>query len=145
MTNIPYRGISATVPDLLAGRLTMVFGNISAMQPLVREGKARALAVTSLRRWPSVPELPTMIELGFKDFDSSAWFGLMAPAGTPQPIIEKLHQETVRILARADVRERFDVLGMAPIGNTPAEFAAVIAAETPQWAKVIKDAGVKAE
>ena len=109
-----------------------------------REGKARALAVTSPRRWPSVPELPTMIELGFKDFDSSAWFGLMAPAGTPQPIIDRLHQETVRILARADVRERFDVLGMEPIGNTPAEFAAVIAAETPQWAKVIKDAGIKA-
>ena len=144
MTNIPYRGISATVPDLLAGRLTMVFGNISAMQPLYREGKARALAVTSPKRWPSVPELPTMIELGFKDFDSSAWFGLMAPAGTPQPIIDRLHQETVRILARADVRERFDVLGMEPIGNTPAEFAAVIAIETPQWAKVIRDAGIKA-
>ena len=145
LQHVPYRGIAATVPDLLAGRLTMVFGNISAMQPLYREGKARALAVTSPQRWPSVPELPTMIELGFKDFDSSAWFGLMAPAGTPQPIIEKLHQETVRILARADVRERFDLLGMAPIGNTPAEFAAVIAAEAPQWAKVIRDAGVKAE
>ena len=144
LQHVPYRGISATVPDLLSGRLTMVFGNISAMQPLVREGKARALAVTSPRRWPSVPELPTMIELGFKDFDSSAWFGLMAPAGTPQPIIEKLRQETVRILARADVRERFDALGMEPIGNTPAEFAAVIAAEMPQWAKVIKDAGIKA-
>jgi tripartite-type tricarboxylate transporter receptor subunit TctC len=144
LQHVPYRGISATVPDLLAGRLTMVFGNISAMQPLVREGKARALAVTSPRRWPSVPELPTMIELGFKDFDSSAWFGLMAPAGTPQPIIDRLHQETVRILARADVRERFDVLGMEPIGNTPAEFAAVIAVETPQWAKVIRDAGIKA-
>jgi tripartite-type tricarboxylate transporter receptor subunit TctC len=144
LQHVPYRGIAATVPDLLAGRLTMVFGNISAMQPLYREGKARALAVTSPQRWPSVPELPTMIELGFKDFDSSAWFGLMAPAGTPQPIIEKLHQETVRILARADVRERFDLLGMAPIGNTPAEFAAVIAAETPQWAKVIRDAGIKA-
>ena len=144
LQHVPYRGIAATVPDLLSGRITMVFGNISAMQPLYREGKARALAVTSPQRWPSVPDLPTMIELGFKDFDSSAWFGLMAPAGTPQPIIDRLHQETVRILARADVRERFDMLGMAPIGNTPAEFAAVIAAETPQWAKVIRDAGIKA-
>jgi tripartite-type tricarboxylate transporter receptor subunit TctC len=85
-----------------------------------------------------------MIELGYKDFDSSAWFGLMAPAGTPQTIIDKLHQEAVRILAWADVRERFGALGMEPIGNTPAEFAAAIAAETPLWAKVIKDAGVKA-
>jgi tripartite-type tricarboxylate transporter receptor subunit TctC len=142
--HVPYRGIAAVVPDLLAGRLTIVFGNISAMQPLAREGKARALAVTSPQRWPSVPDLPTMIELGYKDFDSSAWFGLMAPAGTPQTIIDKLYREAVRILARADVRERFGALGMEPIGNTPAEFAAAIAAETPLWAKVIKDAGVKA-
>ena len=92
LQHVPYRGIAAVMPDLLAGRLTMVFGNISAMLPLVREGKLRALAVTSPRRWPSVPELPTMIEPGFTDFDSTAWFGLMAPAGTPQPIIDKLHQ-----------------------------------------------------
>jgi tripartite-type tricarboxylate transporter receptor subunit TctC len=144
ITHVPYRGIAAVMPDLLAGRISMVFGNITAVLPLVRDGRLRALAVTSPRRWASVPDLPTMIEVGYKDFDSTAWFGLMAPAGTPQPIIDRLHQETVRILARADVRERFDVLGMEPIGNTPAEFAAVIAVETPQWAKVIRDAGIKA-
>ncbi len=145
IAHVPYRGIAAAVPDLIAGRITMVFGNISAMQPLFREGKVRALAVTSPRRWPSVPELPTMIEAGFKDFDSSAWFALMAPAGTPKEIVDKIHQDTVKVLARADLRERFATLGMEPIGNTPAEFAAVIAAETPQWAKVIKQAGIKAE
>jgi tripartite-type tricarboxylate transporter receptor subunit TctC len=142
--HVPYRGIAAVMPDLIAGRLTFAFGNISAVLPLVREGKLRALAVSSMRRYGSVPDLPTMIEAGFPGFDSTAWFGLMAPAGTPQPIVDRLHQQTVRILARADVRERFHVLGMEPIGNTPAEFAAVIAAETPQWAKVIKDAGIKA-
>jgi tripartite-type tricarboxylate transporter receptor subunit TctC len=145
ITHVPYRGIAAVMPDLLAGRITMVFGNITAVLPLVREGRLRALAVTSTRRWASVPALPTMIEEGYKDFDSSAWFALMAPAGTPQPIIDKLHQETVRILALPEIRKRFDDIGMEPIGNTPAEFAAVIAAETPQWAKVIRDAGVKAE
>jgi tripartite-type tricarboxylate transporter receptor subunit TctC len=145
IAHVPYRGIAAAVPDLIAGRITMVFGNISAMQPLFREGKVRALAVTSAKRWPSVPELPTMIEAGFKDFDSSAWFSLMAPAGTPKDIIDKIHQDTVKVLARPDLRERFAALGMEPIGNTPAEFAAVIAAETPQWAKVIKQAGIKAE
>jgi tripartite-type tricarboxylate transporter receptor subunit TctC len=145
IAHVPYRGIAAAVPDLIAGRITMAFGNISAMQPLFRENKVRALAVTSAKRWPSVPELPTMIEVGFKDFDSSAWFSLMAPAGTPQEIIDKIHQDTVKVLSRADVRERFAALGMEPIGNTPAEFAAVIAAETPQWAKVIKEAGIKAE
>ena len=132
------------MPDLIAGRLTMAFGNISAVLPLVREGKLRALAVTSTRRYAPVPELPTMIEEGFAGFDSTAWFGLMAPAGTPPDIIEKLHRESVRILALPDVRKRFEDLGIEVIGNTPAEFAAVIAAETPQWAKVIRDAGIKA-
>ena len=145
ITHVPYRGIAAVMPDLLAGRISMVFGNITAVLPLVREGRLRALAVTSPRRWASVPDLPTMIEAGYRDFDATAWFGLMTPAGTPQPIIDKIHQETVRILARPEIRKRFDEIGMAVIGNTPAEFAAVIAAETPQWAKVIKDAGVKAE
>src|SRR5207342_1003617 len=93
ITHVPYRGIAAVMPDLLAGRISMVFGNITAVLPLVREGKLRALAVTSPRRWASVPDLPTMIEAGYKDFDSTAWFGLMAPAGTPQPIIDKIHQE----------------------------------------------------
>ena len=145
ITHVPYRGIAAVMPDLLAGRITMVFGNVTAVLPFVREGRLRALAVTSTRRWASVPALPTMIEEGYKNFDSSAWFSLMAPAGTPQPIIDKLHRETVRILALPEIRKRFDDIGMEPIGNTPAEFAAVIAAETPQWAKVIRDAGVKAE
>ena len=142
--HVPYRGIAAVMPDLLGGRLTMAFGNISAILPLVREGKLRALAVSSPRRSASVPDLPTMIEAGFAGFDSTAWFALMAPAGTPQPIIEKLHHETVRVLGLPEVRKRFDALGMEPVGNTPAEFAAEIARETPQWAKVIRDAGIKA-
>jgi tripartite-type tricarboxylate transporter receptor subunit TctC len=142
--HVPYRGIAAVMPDLIGGRLTMAFGNISAVLPLVRDGKLRALAVTSARRYGAVPDLPTMIEAGFPGFDSTAWFGLMAPAGTPMDIIDRLHRESVRILALPEVRKRFDELGIEVIGNTPAEFAAVIAAETPQWAKVIRDAGVKA-
>jgi tripartite-type tricarboxylate transporter receptor subunit TctC len=143
--HVPYRGIAAVMPDLLGGRLTMAFGNISAVLPMVRAGKLRALAVTSPGRSASVPNLPTMIEEGFAGFDSTAWFALMAPAGTPEPVIAKLHRETARILALPDVRKRFDELGMEAIGNTPAEFAAVIKAETPQWAKVIREAGIKAE
>lgn len=142
--HVPYRGIAAVMPDILGGRLTMVFGNISAVLPLVREGKLRALAVTSPRRSASMPDLPTMIEEGFAGFDSTAWFALMAPAGTPALVIEALHREAVRVLALPDVRKRFDELGMEVVGNTPAEFAAVIKTETPQWAKVIKDAGIKA-
>jgi tripartite-type tricarboxylate transporter receptor subunit TctC len=141
--HVPYRGIAAVMPDLIAGRLTMAFGNISAVLPFVRDGKLRPLAVTSARRYASVPDLPTMIETGFPGFDSTAWFGLMAPAGTPPDIIEKVHRESVRILALPDVRARFAALGIEVIGNTPAEFAAVIAAETPQWAKLIRDIGIK--
>jgi tripartite-type tricarboxylate transporter receptor subunit TctC len=142
--HVPYRGIAAVMPDLLGGRLAMAFGNISVVLPLVREGKLRALAVSSLQRSVAVPELPTMIEAGFPNFNSNAWFALMAPAGTPQPIIEKLHRETVRILALPEMRKRFEGLGMEVVGNTPAEFAALIKDETPFWAKVIKDAGIKA-
>jgi tripartite-type tricarboxylate transporter receptor subunit TctC len=143
LQHVPYRGIAQVLPDLLGGRLTMVLGNISAVLPLAREGKVRAFAVTSLKRSPAAPELPTMAEQGFAGFDATAWFGLMAPAGTPEPILKRLHAETIRILALPDVRKKFDDLGMETIGNTPTEFAAVITAEIPHWAKVIKDSGTK--
>src|SRR5262249_47312046 len=143
MQHVPYRGAAAVVPDLLGGRLTMFFGNISTVLPLVREGKLRALAVTSAKRFAATPELPTVAESGFPGFEATAWFGIMAPAGTSPVIIDKLHRETVRILALRDVRARFEELGMVVIGNTPAEFAALIGAEIPQWAKVIKAAGLK--
>jgi len=144
LQHVPYRGIAQVMPDLLGGRLTMVFGNISAVLPLARDNKVRAMAVTSIRRSASVPDMPTMAEQGFPGFDSNAWFGLMAPAGTPAPIIARLHAETVKILARPDVRKRFDELGMEVIGNTPTEFADVIKAEIPVWAKIIKASGAKA-
>jgi len=142
--HVPYRGISAVMPDLLGGRVTMVFSNTSAALPLAREGKVRALAVTSLKRAAAMPELPTMAESGFPGFDATAWFALVAPAGTPEPIVAKLQREAARILALPDVRKKFDELGMVPVGNTPAEFAAAMKAEIPQWAKLIKDAGIKA-
>jgi tripartite-type tricarboxylate transporter receptor subunit TctC len=144
LQHVPYRGIAQVMPDLLGGRLTMVFGNISGVLPLARENKLRAMAVTSLKRSASTPDLPTMAEQGFPGFDATAWFGLMAPAGTPAPILAKLHDETVRILALPDVRKKFGELGMEVIGNSPTEFADVIAAETPVWAKIIKESGAKA-
>jgi tripartite-type tricarboxylate transporter receptor subunit TctC len=144
LQHVPYRGIAQVMPDVLGGRLTMTFGNISAVLPLMRESKLRGMAVTSIKRSASVPNLPTMAEQGFPGFDATAWFGLFAPAGTPAPIVAKLHAETAKILARAEVREKFATLGMEVIGNTPAQFADVVKAEIPVWAKVIKTAGVKA-
>ncbi len=142
--HVPYRGAAPVITDLLGGRLTMFFGAISPLIPLVREGKVRALAVTSPKRFATAPELPTMIEAGYPAFVSILSIGLMAPTGTPPAIVEKIHQDTVKVLAMPDVRKKLNDIGMEVIGNSPKEFAAAITAETPQWAKVIKDAGIAA-
>jgi tripartite-type tricarboxylate transporter receptor subunit TctC len=143
ITPVAYRGSTAVLPDLLAGRLSIFFGNVVNVLPLVREGKLRAFAVTSLKRSAVAPDLPTMADSGFPGFEAVPWFGLMAPAGTPPDIIEKIHFETVKDLAMPDVRKNMEQQGLDIIGNSPKEFAAVIKSETPQWAKVIKDAGIK--
>jgi tripartite-type tricarboxylate transporter receptor subunit TctC len=140
---VPYRGTTAFMPDLLANRITMSFANITNVMPLVREGKLRALAITSIKRSALAPELPTMAESGFPGFEAVPWFGLLAPAGTPKDVLDKLHDEAVKTLAMPQVRRQFDELGLEPVGNTPAEFTAIIRKETPEWAKVIKDAGIK--
>jgi tripartite-type tricarboxylate transporter receptor subunit TctC len=140
---VPYRGSTAMMPDLLAGRITMSFANIVNVLPLAREGKLRPLAITSIKRSPLASDLPTMAESGFPGFEAVPWFGLLAPVGTPKDILEKLHSETVKALAMPEVRKKFDELGLEPVGNTPAEFTAIIKKETPEWAAVIKDAGIK--
>ncbi len=142
--HVPYRGAAPVITDLLGGRITMYFGAISSLIPLVREGKLRAIAVTSAERFGATPDLPTMIEAGFPGFVSVLSIGLMAPAGTPPAIVEKIHQDAVKALAPPDVRKKLSDIGMEVIGNSPAEFAAVIKAETPQWAKVIQDVGIAA-
>jgi tripartite-type tricarboxylate transporter receptor subunit TctC len=141
--HIPYKGVVASVPDLLGGRVTMAFTPIPQILPLVREGKVRALAVTSLKRSPTIPEVPTVDESGIRGYEVTLWGGLVAPTGTPATIIGKLHLETVRVLAQADLRVKFAELGLDTIGNSPDEFTAVIKSESPKWAKVIKEAGIK--
>jgi tripartite-type tricarboxylate transporter receptor subunit TctC len=143
ITPVPYRGTTALMPDLLANRVSMAFANIVNVLPLAREGKLRALAITSIKRSGLAPDLPTMAESGFPGFEAVPWFGLLAPAGTPNDVLDKLHLETVKALATPEMRKKFDELGLEPIGNTPVEFAAVIKKEIPEWAKVIKDADIK--
>ncbi|MEH2573385.1 tripartite-type tricarboxylate transporter receptor subunit TctC [Bradyrhizobium sp. AZCC 1577] len=140
--HVPYRG-AVFSQELVAGRLSMAFVPPTGALPLAREGKVRALAVTSLERHAGAPDLPTMAESGFPSFDLTVWFGLMAPARTSPAIVEKLHRETVRILAMPEMRKRFDDLGIEPIGNSPAEFAAAIGGEIPRWSKLIREAGIK--
>jgi len=139
---VAYRGTTAVLPDLLAGRLSMSFSNISNVLPLVREGKLKGFAVSSAKRSGAAPDLPTMIEMGYPAFEAVPWFGLMAPAGTPKEVTDKIYAETIKVLTQPEVRKQFAVLGIDVIGGTSAEFAAVIPAETQQWAKLIKAMGI---
>ena len=141
--HIPYKGGVAAIPDLLGGRVTMSFSPMALVLPLVREGKLRALAVSSLRRSSAAPEVPTIAESGYPGFEVTVWYGLLAPAGTPATIVGKLHLETVKALALPDLRAKLADLGLEGIGSSPDEFAAVIKSEIPKWAQVIKKSGIK--
>jgi len=121
----------------------MVFFQMSVAVPLAREGKLRALAVTSLRRSSAAPDVPTIAESRYPGFEVIGWTGMVAPAGTPAAIVRKLRTETVKVFALPDVRARFLDLGVEGVGNSPAEFAAIINSEIPNWAKVIKDSVIK--
>jgi tripartite-type tricarboxylate transporter receptor subunit TctC len=144
LQHIPYRGASAVITDLLGSRITMYFGSIAPLLPLVREGKLHGLAVTSLDRFAATPDLPTVAESGFPGFDVTASFGLMVAAGTPAGVIDKIHRDTVRVLGQGDLRQRLADIGVVTIGNSPAEFSAALKAEAVQWAKLIKEAGIRA-
>ena len=141
---IAYRGTTALLPDLLAGRITMSFANVANALALVREGKLRAFAVSSAKRSASAPDLPTMAESGYPGFEAVPWFGLMGPPGLPGPLVERLHRDTVKVMSAADVRKRFNSFGMDLVLGTPAEFAATIERELPVWTKLIRQAGIKA-
>ena len=144
IVHVPYKGVSAAVPDLVGGRVTMSFiPTVAAVLAMVREGKLRALAVTSLRRSQLAPELPTIAESGYPGYEFTSWQGLLAPARTPSEIIRRLHLETVKALALPDLRAKFADLGLEGLGNSPDEFAAVIKSDMTKWAKVIKEAGIK--
>jgi len=140
--HVPYRGATPAITDLLGGRVSMFFGPPSSLLGLVKEGKVRALAVTSAQRFPAAPDLPTMIEAGYPGFVAVLSVGWMAPAGTPKDVIDRIYKDTAKALAAPDVRERLQKIGTEPMGTSPAEFAADIQREVPQWAEVIKAAGL---
>jgi tripartite-type tricarboxylate transporter receptor subunit TctC len=143
--HIPYKGAVAALPDILAGRVTMMFSPASIVMPTVREGRLRALAVTSAKRSSAMPDLPAIAEFGLTGFDVTVWLGLLAPAGTPNSIIRKVYLESVKALALPDVREKLKSLGMDCISNSPGTFYEIIQSEIPVWAKVIRDARIAAD
>jgi len=142
IVHVPYRGANFT--DVIGGRVTMTFQNAGALLATVRDGKLRGLAMTARNRSPNMPELPTMIEAGVPDFEVASWFGLLAPVGTPAPIIAKLHKQAVEIVQHPHLRENFGRIGLDVVSDAPDAFATIIRTDTAKWAKVIKDAGIKA-
>jgi len=145
MVHVPYKGTGQALGDLLGGQTQLMFANPLPITPHVRAGRLRALAVTSRTRSVSLPELPTIAEAALPGYETSGWFGFLAPARTPAPIVDFLYQRVVAALALADVKERLMQQGHTPVGSKPDEFARHIAQELAKWRKVIQESGAKAE
>lgn len=148
MLHLPYGGSGPALIDLIAGNTDLMFDNLPSSLPHIRSGKLKALAVTSGTRSSALPDLPTIEEAGgpaLKGFEASSWFGLLAPAGTPMDIVNRVQAETAKALATPAIRERLQSQGAIPSGMTSAEFARHIAAETAKWARVVKASGAKVD
>lgn len=143
-THIPYKGESAALADLAAGSIQFMVANIAAALPFVNNGRLRALGVTSKTRSSLLPDVPTVAEGGLPGFENSGWFGFMLPTGTPKAVVDKVYRDTLKALDDTHLKARLHVAGMAPVGNTPAQFTAAIAAESKLWAGVVKNRGLKA-
>lgn len=143
LSQVPYKGAAPALNDLIAGQIDMTFDNIPAAIQHIRSGRIRAIAVTSAKRDRQLPDVPTIAESGIPGYEIVAWFGLVAPAGTPAAIINRLHADTVLALKDPGVLDRLEKLGFEPVGNTPAEFAAFVKAQAETLGQVIKGAGIK--
>ena len=145
MTHVAYKGGGPAIADLLAGSVTMSFASMTSSLPFIKAGRLRPLAVSSKDRSAQLPDVPTMAEAGIPNIVVRDWQGILAPRGTPQPIVDKLAQEIGRILRHADNQERLAAMGLEVIASTSAEFRAAIAQEVQRWAKVVKDANIRSE
>jgi tripartite-type tricarboxylate transporter receptor subunit TctC len=142
LEHVPYKGTGPALTDLLAGRVQVMFNSAVSILPQVRSGKLRALAMTAAKRSAAMPDLPTVAESGVPGYEAASWYGVLAPAGTPRPIMEKLNSEIVRIARTPEVRERLAADGADPVGSSPEEFAAYIKLELARWARVIDQARI---
>ena len=143
MTHVPYKGAGAAVTDLMGGSVDCFFGNSQAVGGLVNGGKLRALAVTSPRRLANYPEVPTVAELGYPGFEAATWSGLIAPAGTPKAVIDRLNAEANKALGTYALKQKLMEDGSTPLGGTPEQFAAFIRTEHAKWGVAVRDAGIK--
>jgi tripartite-type tricarboxylate transporter receptor subunit TctC len=145
IVHVPYKGIAPAIVDVISGQVTMTFTSIISGTPHIKSGKVRALAVTGAHRSPALPEVPTMMESGVRGYESSTWYGLLAPKATPRAIVVKLNREVVAIINLPDVKSHLLAEGAEPVGNTPEQFGEFIKSEIAKWGKVIRAAGLRAE
>jgi tripartite-type tricarboxylate transporter receptor subunit TctC len=145
MTHVPYKGAAAAMQDLVAGRLDLMFDNLASAQGQIKAGTVRALAVTTTKRSALAPDIATMGESGLPGFDINTWFGVFAPAGTPAPLVQRLHDGFAAALASEDVRTKMLALGAEPVASTPAAFAAFVDAEAKKYARLVKASGARVD
>ena len=141
MAHVPYKGSAPALTDVMAGQTDLMFDTMLSAMPHVKAGKLKALAVTSAQRSPVAPDVPTVAEGGLPGYEAIAWNGLLAPAGTPAPVVAKLNAELKKVLESPDVKQRFEAQGFTPMWNTPADYRAFMQAEVDKWAKVVKTSG----
>ena len=143
MIHVPYKGTGPALNDVIGGQVTMMFGQMSSVLPLIRGGKLRAIGVASLKRSATLPDVPTVSEQGMPQFEAVSWYALMVPAATPKPVVDRLNAQSLAMLAKPAIRERFAGLGLEPGGGTPQALAATIQSETARWADVIQKKNIK--
>jgi tripartite-type tricarboxylate transporter receptor subunit TctC len=143
--HVPYKGGAPALNDLVGGQLSFMIENVPGTMPFARAGKLRALAVTSAKRTPLEPSLPTMAEAGVPSYEVVGWNGIVAVAGTPREIVARLQAETAKVLRSPEVRERLAAMGAEPVGSTPEEFAAFMRAEDARWGRIIREKGIRSE
>ena len=143
IVHVPYKGTGALMPDLLAGRVPMMFENIAIMTPHIKKGSLRPIAISSAKRTPLLPDVPTVAETGLTGFEVLGWFALLAPAKTPPEVIRRLNNDVNAAIARPAIVVRFAELGAEPLGGSPDQAAAFIRGEQDKWGKIIRDAGIK--
>ncbi|KRB81577.1 Bug family tripartite tricarboxylate transporter substrate binding protein [Noviherbaspirillum sp. Root189] len=143
LSHIPYKGDGPAITDAIGGQVSIVIGSVTATLPYVKAGKLIPLAVTSRKRNPALPDVPTVEETGLSGYEATAWYGVVAPAGTPKEIIQKLNSASIKAISSREVADRIAATGGTSVTNSPEEFAAFIRTEIPRWAQVVKQAGAK--